>query len=142
MGKEMRGGNCAVFVRGSAVAIWIYLVIVAAEALLVVNGIVPEKAEIGMVAGAGFVAAMFGGAMVVGRGSLGRISAAMINSAIFAGALVAVKLMAGTPVIWSDCGWLQLICIFAGGAVSGLRRFGKKKRVRRMRNRSRSKGRG
>ena len=142
MGKEMRGGNCAVFVRGSAVAIWIYLVIVAAEALLVVNGIVPEKAEIGMVAGAGFVAAMFGGAMVVERGSLGRISAAMIISAIFAGALVAVKLMAGTPVIWSDCGWLQLICIFAGGAVSGLRRFGKKKRVRRMRNRSRSKGRG
>ena len=142
MGKEMRGGNCAVFVRGSAVAIWIYLVIVAAEALLVVNGIVPEKVKIGMVAGAGFVAAMFGGAMVVERGSLGRISAAMINSAIFAGALVAVKLMAGTPVIWSDCGWLQLICIFAGGAVSGLRRFGKKKRVRRMRNRSRSKGRG
>ena len=142
MGKEMRGGNCAVFVRGSAVAIWIYLVIVAVEALLVVNGIVPEKAEIGMVVGAGFVAAMFGGAMVVERGSLGRISAAMINSAIFAGALVAVKLMAGTPVIWSDCGWLQLICIFAGGAVSGLRRFGKKKRVRRMRNRSRSKGRG
>ena len=142
MGKEMRGGTCAVFVRGSAVAIWISLVIVAVEALLVVNGIVPEKAEIGMVAGAGFVAAMFGGAMVVGRGSLGRISAAMINSAIFAGALVAVKLMAGTPVIWSDCGWLQLICIFAGGAVSGLRRFGKKKRVRRMRNRSRSKGRG
>ena len=128
MGKEMRGGNCAVFVRGVAVAIWGYLVIVAVEALLVVNGIVPEKAEIGMVAGAGFVAAMFGGAMVVGRGSLGRISAAMINSAIFAGALVAVKLMAGTPMIWIDCGWLQLICIFAGGAVSGLRRFGKKKR--------------
>ena len=142
MGKEMRGGNCAVFVRGVAVAIWVYLVIVAVEALLVVNGIVPEKAEIGMVAGAGLVAAMIGGTMVVGQGALGRISAAMINSAIFAGVLVAVKLMAGTPVIWSDCGWLQLICIFAGGAVSGLRRFGKKKRVRRMRNRSRSKGRG
>ena len=37
MGKEMRGGNCAVFVRGVAVAIWVYLVIVAVEALLVVN---------------------------------------------------------------------------------------------------------
>ena len=141
MGKEMRGGNCAVFVRGVAVAIWVYLVIVAVEALLVVNGIVPEKAEIGMVAGAGLVAAMIGGTMVVGQGALGRLSAAMINSAIFAGVLVAVKLMAGTPVIWSDCGWLQLVCIFVGGAVPGLRRFGKKKRGRRGSNRPYSKGR-
>ena len=139
MGKEMRGGNCAVFVRGGAVAIWVYLVMVAVVALLVVNGIVPEKEEKGLVACAGFMAALAGGIMVVGKGGLRRIPMAMINTAIFAGVLVAVKLMNGSPEPIL-CGWFQLACIFAGGMVSGLWRSGKKKRGKRVGARVRSRG--
>ena len=141
MGKGMGSGKCAMFVRGSALAVWVYLAVVAVLALLVVNGIIPERAEVGIVSGAGFVAALIGGMVVAGRGAWGRFPAAMINSAIFAGVLVVVKMMGGTPVLWRDCGWLQLVCIFAGGAVSGLWRDGKKKRGKRVNGRTHLRGR-
>ena len=140
MEKERRGGNCAMFVRGGAVSIWVYLVLVAVLALLVVNGIIPEKAETGMIACAGFAAALAGGIVVVGKGNLGRLPAAMVHTTIFVGVLVAVKLMSGTPELWGGCGWLLLSCILAGGVVSGVWRPVKKKRGRRVKGRTRSRG--
>lgn len=140
MGKEMRGGNCVVFVRGGVVALWVYLAMVAVIALLAVNGIIPERAEKGLIVCAGFVAALAGGIMVVGKGGVGRLPAAMINTTIFAGVLVAVKLMSGSSESLWGCGWFQLTCIFAGGLVSGLWRSGKKKRGRRVGARVRSRG--
>ena len=97
MGKEKRYRNFSVFVRGSAVTIGVYLVIVAVAALLVVKGIVPEKTKEGMIAGAGFVAALAGGRTVVGQGGLGTLLPAVLNAAIFVGVLIAVKLIGGTP---------------------------------------------
>jgi hypothetical protein len=142
MGKEKRYRNFSVFVRGSAVTIGVYLVIVAVAALLVVKGIVPEKTKEGMIAGAGFVAALAGGRTVVGQGGLGTLLPAVLNAAIFVGVLIAVKLIGGTPGGWGDCGWLLLICILAGGTVSGLWRGEKKRRRRSVGVRMCSKGRG
>jgi hypothetical protein len=117
-------------------------VIVAVAALLVVKGIVPEKAKEGMIVGAGFVAALAGGRLVVGQGELGTLLPAVLNAAIFAGVLIAVKLIGGTPGVWGDCGWFLLVCIFAGGTVSGLWRDEKKRRRRSVGVRMCSKGRG
>ena len=131
MEKEKRSGNCSIFVRGCVAAILVYLVILAVLAFLVVRGMIPEKVELGGVACAGFTSALVGGIMVVGKGSVGRLPAAMVHTTIFVGVLAAVKLMSGTAELWGAFGWILLLCIVAGGAVSGLRRSGKKKRGRR-----------
>jgi hypothetical protein len=67
---------------------------------------------------------------------------AVLNAAIFVGVLIAVKLIGGTPGGWGDCGWILLICILAGGTVSGLWRGEKKRRRRSVGVRMCSKGRG
>jgi hypothetical protein len=140
MEKERRGGNYAMFVRGGAGSIWVYLVLVAVLALLVVKGIIPEKAEAGMVACAGFVSALAGGIVVVGKGNVGRLPAAIVHTTIFVGVLVAIKLMSGTPELWGDGGWSLLSCILTGGLVSGMWRPVKKKRGKRVKVRTHSRG--
>lgn len=139
MGKEKkRDAAWTVFVQGSLVSLWVYLVGLFLAALLLVKGGLPEDAMFPVVAALCTAASVCGGLVAGGNSPWGTLPASMLNASIFSGILILVGTVCWHEVPWKGRGLVILLCALAGGALAGV--LARPKGRRRKRGKSRAAG--
>lgn len=136
MGKDKKTqAGWTVFLQGSVAALGVYLSGAFLTALLLVKGILPERAMFSVVAGLCVAASLIGGVMIGGRTALGRLSASALNAAIFSLILMLVGTVCWYEISWSGHGGLLVMCALVGGILAGVLVKPKGKRKRRGKSR-------
>ena len=91
-GKKKRTATGVVLLQGTAAAVGVYLAGVLLLALLVVKGVVPERAAFPAVAVLCLLGALSGGGVAARGTPWGPLPAALLNTALFAAVLLVVGL--------------------------------------------------
>ena len=140
MGKEKkRNAAWTVFVQGSLVSLWVYLVGLFLTALLLLKGGLPENAMFPAVAALCMAATVCGGLVVGGGSPWGTLPATMLNASIFAGVLILVGTVCWHEVPWKGRGLAILLCALAGGILAGMLARPKGRRRKRGKGRAAAK---
>ncbi|MDY5613570.1 hypothetical protein [Dysosmobacter sp.] len=118
-GKKKRTATGVVLLQGTAAAVGVYLAGVLLLALLVVKGVVPERAAFPAVAVLCLLGALSGGGVAARGTPWGPLPAALLNTALFAAVLLVVGL-----ACWPDGvggrGVVLLLCALGGGLAAGV----------------------
>ena len=118
-GKKKRTATGVVLLQGTAAAVGVYLAGVLLLALLVVKGVVPERAAFPAVAVICLLGALSGGGVAARGTPWGPLPAALLNTALFAAVLLVVGL-----ACWPDGvggrGVVLLLCALGGGLAAGV----------------------
>ena len=118
-GKKRRTAAGVVLLQGAAVSVIVYLAGILLLALLVVKGMVPERAAFPAVAVLCLLGALSGGGVTARRTPWGPLPAALLNTALFAAVLLVVGLACWPDGIGSR-GVILLLCALGGGLAAGL----------------------
>lgn len=132
MGKERKKTALwIVFLRGSIVALGIYLLGVLLLALLVVRGTLPESGTFPILAVLCVIAVLCGSLITVRKSPWGKLPTALLTSVIFGTTLTVVGVS-----FWREItgeGGILLLCALSGGVLAALLGSRKRKAGKRVR---------
>lgn len=132
MGKERKKTALwIVFLRGSIVALSIYLLGVLLLALLVVRGMLPESGTFPILAVLCVIAVLCGSLITVRKSPWGKLPTALLTSVIFGTTLTVVGVS-----FWREItgeGGILLLCALSGGVLAALLGSRKRKAGKRVR---------
>ena len=120
----------AVFLRGTLLALGVYLAGQLLLALLQVQGVLPEQGGYPATAVVCGLSSLLGGLVCVRRSPWGTLPGGLLTAALFALLLIAGGLLFWHGITWKGRGGVLLLCAMGGGVLSGLLggRRGKRKR--------------
>ncbi len=136
MGKSRKATAVwAVFLRGTLLALGVYLAGQLLLALLQVRGVLPEQGGYPATAVVCGLSSLLGGLVCVRRSPWGTLPGGLLTAALFALLLIAGGLLFWHGITWTGRGGVLLLCALGGGVLSGLlggRRGRRGKRKRRI----------
>lgn len=118
--------------RGTVLALVVYLTGAAVLALLLVRGMIPETVVFPVLAMLCFLAAFLDAAFSAGNLPWGSLPSAMLAVLFFAGTLIAVGAACWQGITWTENGGILLLSAAGAGffaaLLSGRRKKGKRRR--------------
>lgn len=119
--------------RGSLVALGVYLCGGALAALLILRGVLPMRSVFPVMAVLCVLSVLLGGLLAAPGSPIGTLPAALAVAACFAGVLICVGLGCWPGITWMGHGGILLLCALGGGVLAGLLAGSRKGRGKRKR---------